>query len=280
VTAVFTLFDSEAAGSAVFTQTEASLPVVGGSLVVELGRTGNLDDSLVDVPVYLEVAVGGAVLSPRATIEAHPLALHAKLADIARLAADVDRLGSLLPENVVGKASLAAAGQAAVHFGNLQGFPAAFADGDQGLVFTPSSQFTLSGSTLGIAAGQVTSGVIKDGAVGSAEIADGAVTSTKIANSAVHASNVVANAVATGDIKNASLTSRVLGDTNATNRITIYEVTNATCAEGVGSLVTASSCAPVDTCAGSFVRDCRNSCVTGSAGSCTNRQVGFLPFAP
>ncbi len=92
----FQMFDDEAAGSKVFEETVASLVVVDGALVHELGASASdpLDDAELGGDLYLSVVVNGTVLEPRVPIRAVPFARLASKAD------DADLVGGLSPENI------------------------------------------------------------------------------------------------------------------------------------------------------------------------------------
>lgn len=285
VSAVFTLFDDATTGNAVFTQSEASLEVVDGALVVELGRAGDLDeDQLGDRTLFLEVVVNGSTLSPRARLDAHPAAHFAHGAEAAPLAHEATQVGTLTNAEAVPFDDLATAGAAPVAYGNLTGFPAAFADGDQGVDFTVSSQFNFSSGTLALATGAIGSAEIQDGAVGSSEIANGAVSGAAIATSAVGSSKLAAGAVQGNNIVNGTLTTRVLGATGATNQRRAYRVDNSNCRDVTGTISFDSACDTVNTgCSAGYARNCSGTCVSTAGGNfptCANTAVGWVVFSP
>lgn len=82
----FQMFDDEEAGTKVFEETVASLVVVDGALVHELGAGASnpLDDAELAGDLYLSVVVNGTVLEPRVPIRAVPFARSS--ADASRLA--------------------------------------------------------------------------------------------------------------------------------------------------------------------------------------------------
>lgn len=75
----FQMFDDETAGTKVFEETVASLVVVDGALVHELGAgaSDSLDDAELAGDLYLAVIVNGTVLEPRVPIRAVPFAANA-----------------------------------------------------------------------------------------------------------------------------------------------------------------------------------------------------------
>lgn len=282
VSAVFTLFDDATAGNAVFTQSEASLEVVDGALVVELGRAGDLDeDQLGDRTLFLEVVVNGSTLSPRARIDAHPAAHFAHGAEAAPLAHEATQVGTLTSAEAVPFDDLATAGAAPVAYGNLAGFPAAFADGDQGLDFTVSSQLNFSSGTLALATGAIGSAEIQDGAVASSDIANGAVTSAKIADGAVGGAQIGTAAVQANNVVNGTITTRVLGATGATNQRRVYRVESSYCDGRRGTLSFQSSCALREIeCRVAEYYSCDGTCVGSPVTQCANTAVGWVVFAP
>ncbi len=72
----FQMFDDEEAGTKVFEETVASLVVVDGALVHELGASASdpLDDAELGGDLYLSVVVNGTVLEPRVPIRSVPFA--------------------------------------------------------------------------------------------------------------------------------------------------------------------------------------------------------------
>src|ERR1043166_2858889 len=76
-TVVFGLFDSATDGNRVYQQTEASLPVSQGQLVVDLGAdpTNPLsDDVLKGGPLFLDIVVNGEEPTPRVPFTSVPFA--------------------------------------------------------------------------------------------------------------------------------------------------------------------------------------------------------------
>lgn len=285
ISAVFTLFDEETAGSAVFSQTEASFEVVGGALVVEIGRAGDLEeDDLGDRTLFLEVSVNGNTLAPRARIEPHPVAYFAHGADHAPLAHAASLVGTLTAAEAVGFEELATTGGASVAYGHLTGFPAGFVDGDQGIDFTPSTQFNFSAGTLALAAASITSAELQDGAVGTSEIAAGAVTSTALATGAVNSAKLAVGAVWDSNIANGAITSRVIGQSGASQQRRAYRIDTAACVEEVGTLTFDDACTPgPGSCSAGYTLNCVGSCVSimgGNFPTCPNTAVGWVVYAP
>ncbi len=78
VDVVIELFTAASGGSAVFTEALSNVLVVGGELVVEVGATQDLDDSvLAHDALFVQVTVDDSVLSPRSPVRAVPFALQA-----------------------------------------------------------------------------------------------------------------------------------------------------------------------------------------------------------
>jgi hypothetical protein len=91
----FRIFDAEAGGTAIWSESHAGVPVSGGIMHASLGSTEALDPSLFDgSALFLEVTVDGDELSPRVALVTVPYAFHAAHADSA------DTLGTLTPDDV------------------------------------------------------------------------------------------------------------------------------------------------------------------------------------
>ena len=79
---VFKLFPTLMAGTEVWTETRNAVPVVEGAVNLDLGASTPLTDTLFDGQVlYLEVTVGGTVLSPRTSVLSVPYALRSNVAN-------------------------------------------------------------------------------------------------------------------------------------------------------------------------------------------------------
>ncbi len=78
---VFKLFPTIVGGSEVWTETRMGVPVADGAVNVELGAITPLTPTLLDGQVlYLEVSVGGTVLTPRTAVLSVPYALRSTVA--------------------------------------------------------------------------------------------------------------------------------------------------------------------------------------------------------
>lgn len=78
---VFKLFPQATGGGETWTEIRTALMVANGSLNVELGAITPLNDSIFDgQALYLEVAVGGTVLSPRTPVLSVPYAMRSTVA--------------------------------------------------------------------------------------------------------------------------------------------------------------------------------------------------------
>jgi hypothetical protein len=176
---VIELFDSAEGGTALFVETFNSLVVVDGDMVVDLGFSTPLDDTVLSVDaLFVQVTVNGQTLAPRSRISSVPFALQAQDAltlsglsaddintSVANLQAQITALQGQLN-------ALASAGGSNVAFANVTGL--AFSGG-----------LTFSGGQATIATSGVTSGHLANAAVTEAKIGTGAITEAKIASGAV-----------------------------------------------------------------------------------------------
>ena len=79
----FALYPSLSGGTAVWTETQPSVPVADGRFAVDLGRVAPLDGVAFDQPYWLEVAVDGTPLTPRTPFTSAPYARRAAAASAA-----------------------------------------------------------------------------------------------------------------------------------------------------------------------------------------------------
>lgn len=195
-TVVATLFDDATAGSVVFSQTETSLVVVDGELILDLGDDpGNVlgDDALVGGTLFLAITVDGEELSPRVPLTSVPYARRAAVAEEAVSVGGLDAndIANLYTSGAgltkVGtEFSLANGGVSTQHLA-----PGAV---------TSSTLAAGAVTSTALAAGAVTGASILDGSVGGADLANGAVTSAKIATAAVTIAAIADGAVVTSKI--------------------------------------------------------------------------------
>jgi trimeric autotransporter adhesin len=83
VEATFKLYDAENAGSEVWSESEMTIDVVGGSFTTQLGASVSLVNVFDGAPYWLEVSINGETLSPRTPVESVPYALRANRANDA-----------------------------------------------------------------------------------------------------------------------------------------------------------------------------------------------------
>lgn len=82
----FQIFDDPTAGSELFSESVASLVVVDGALIYELGSSPSdplLDAELGDNELFLQVTVNGTTLEPRVPLRSVPFAIEARHASEA-----------------------------------------------------------------------------------------------------------------------------------------------------------------------------------------------------
>ncbi len=108
-TLTFRLYDAEAGGNTLWTETQDNVEVTNGLFSVQLGRIEPLTDLPFDQPYFLSIATGDDTvteLTPRLPLTATPYALHAeRLAESALEAGDnvtITREGNVLRITAVG----------------------------------------------------------------------------------------------------------------------------------------------------------------------------------
>ena len=174
--AVFELFDAATAGTRLFTQTEPSLAVSGGELVVDLGNDPQnpLDDTLLaSHPLFLSITVNGETLAPRVPFTSVPFARRAAKCE------EADSVGGLSADDI----------------SNL---------------YTAGAGLTKSGTQFSLASNAVSSENIVDGSVSAADLAAGSVTSTALAAGSVNGNALAAGAVTTSSIAAGAVTASAL----------------------------------------------------------------------
>ena len=208
VSATFQLFAASTGGTELWSENAASIVVIGGDLVHDLGSIEPLDDTvLAGGNLFLQVIINGDVLEPRAAIRAVPFALLAKNAEVAARAVfadSADRLGGQSPSSfqftagangglaLAGTAfSIAQNGVTADHIAaaavSLEKMAANSVDG---------SKIVDGGVSLAkMAADSVDGSKIVDGAVSLAKMAANSVDGSKIVNGALSLAKMAANSV-------------------------------------------------------------------------------------
>lgn len=195
ISAVFSLYDDEAAGAELWSESWSSVPVVDGAFVLDLGASaGNpLGADVLDGRVlWLEVSVNGQTLSPRTPLYAAPYAVRATVADA---------VDGFLPEEHPTFDDLAGA-RAQVAWATLTEVPAGLADGDDDTHYSAGEGLSLAGTVLSL----------EDGAVSEAKLADGAVTGAKVAARAITAWHLAAGSVSGAALTDGSVSSAKIVD--------------------------------------------------------------------
>jgi hypothetical protein len=195
-TAVFELFDAASDGNRVFAQTEASLAVTGGDLVVDLGSDASnplTDDLLASGQLFLQITVNGESLSPRVPFTSVPFARRAKVAE------EASTLAGLLPDDI---ANLVQAGPGLASAAHV------FSIADQGVTNAKIADGAVGATKL--ADGSVSSTKIQANAVGTNSILDGAISTAKLGVAAVTGTKIAAQTILNGNLANGSVDGRVL----------------------------------------------------------------------
>lgn len=223
---IFSLYDTEAGGTALWTETQSVDVGDNGLFSVTLGEVTPIDGLDFTETYYLEVGVEGETMTPR---EALSSVGYAKMADAAIIASNSDLLdgmdssdfaeadhshdGRYYTETELNTSDGSGPNTGAnrVHWDILTGMPAGFADGVDNTGGDGDITGVIAGNgltgggmsgdvTLGIAANGVGSNEIATGAVGADEIATNGVGSAEIATNAVGSDEIAAGAVGSSEI--------------------------------------------------------------------------------
>jgi hypothetical protein len=255
----FSLHAEPSGGAALF---EENLPVVvaDGFFVVELGLQGGLDFEVLPARTYLQVTIDGStprVLLPRQPVGGHARAASADVVATAPDAVTADRVGGLAIGDTVALTELTTPGSIAVPFSAVQGFPAAFADGDQGLVVTAASAplvFDAGSGALSLSAINATT-QLATAAITADKIAANSIPDAAFAADAVTATHLAAGAI----VGPADVTDGTLNHTKFASPVAVYRVTSTQCfIEDVG-LITLD-----------------NDCFVDIQGNANNTLIGYL----
>ncbi len=246
VSATFQLFATRTGGTELWSENAASIVVIGGDLVHDLGSIEPLDDTvLARDDLFLQVTINGDVLEPRAAIRAVPFALLAKNAEVAAravVADSADRLGGQSPSSFQFTAGanggLALAGTAfsiapngvtadriAAAAVSLAKMAANSVDGskivDGAVSLAKMAANSVDGSK--IVDGAVSLAKLASNSVDSSKIVDGVVSLVKLASNSVDSSKIVDGSVANADIQGGAITSVKLA-TGAVGSTQIFDL--------------------------------------------------------
>jgi hypothetical protein len=270
VAAVFTVTTST--GVVLDTQIENALVVVDGDFVVDLLVPETSD------PLFLRVTINSVVLDPPAPLpQGWPRAFSADNA----LASDVaDEARAIGPLTTVMSTQRLGSGAIEVPLIRITGFPAAFADGDQGLAFAAGTTIDFSNGTIGIKAASLP-GTAFGGVPQVADLADGTITTSDLGDGDVNSSDFPALPIT--KIAPKTLTGRNIGD----RTVTLFEVVEVGCGF-VGDVVTSTTCtftgsACTPAGGGTGHRPCAalnqpTACFVGTSSQCPNPIAGVLVF--
>jgi hypothetical protein len=96
VNVVFSLFNQATNGTVMWTETRSNLLATNGLVYADLGALTTLDESvLLNAPLFLEISVGGEILTPRLPLQSVPYSIRSEVANSA------DTLGTIAPGDVV-----------------------------------------------------------------------------------------------------------------------------------------------------------------------------------
>lgn len=251
-----------------------SFDVTDGNLIVDL--LVNDSDAL-----ELDVIVDGDSLGSQTLRTSWPFALYAERADVADVAESADRVGDVTDPLTL--ADLATPGALGIPLANVSDFPAAFADGDQGLAFTPdAATFAFVDGVLSLKDGSLTAAQV--GSMNPSDLVPGAITGPKIAD----------NTLTANDFAEGLPLSKVAPDTfvsghfgAASTQTVLFSVTEAGCREPFRSVTTSPTCTYDNTgscsvrqgnltLSGAFT--CTGFCSVLSTSECPNTRLGVLVF--
>lgn len=243
--------------------TEASLEVVDGDFVVELEIPAGFDG------LTQTIIINGNDFGEEPLGVEWPIAAAADLADLADVALTTDDINGVVP---IADGDLAA-GSVPVAFANVTGFPADFADGDQGIDFAPTARFSFVGNTIALADGGLQTSQLS-GVLATADFASGAIGTADIADATI--TNADFGSIPVAAIANATLNASHFSA--AQNRTTLFTITNTFCANR-NQLTAATTCPAIDDCPlGAERRDCNGTCGNIVNANCLNTPVGDLVF--
>jgi hypothetical protein len=228
--------------------------------------------------------VNGSRLEPNLPLSlTWPSAAFANEVDVADLAEEADAVGAV--RTVLSRDALAS--EVRVPFAVLTGFPAPFADGDQGLAFAPGTTIDLTAGTIGIKAASLPGTALGVSPV-VADLADSTVATADLQNGGVTAADLAGLPLT--KVANGTLTSRHFG----TAGVSLFEVTEPNCrSEFVGHIVEDENCTFTGTTACTIVIGAGNTatghrpcaaanqpteCFLGSTSPCPNTPAGVLVF--
>lgn len=209
----FRLFDAAVDGTQVWAETQGAT-AVQGLVLVELGLDTPLSETIFDgSALFLEVAIGGTPLSPRAPIGTVPYAFAANHADSATYAetasqaGDSDQLGGFAASDWQRRVT-------GTCFTSDQPFVRSIStDGTVTCgTYNAGSGLSRSNTTLSLASLGVTSSHLANGAVTSSKLSNFSVSSDKILNGAVTTPTIADGAVTTAKIADAAVTGVKLAD--------------------------------------------------------------------
>ncbi len=206
----FQIFDASVAGTQLWTETVASLLIIGGDLVHDLGSVSPLDDTVLSRDaVFLQVSINGETVEPRAAIRAVPFALRSRFAEAAQQAANATNAQQLNGQPASAFTFSAANG------GGLEANSNAFSIASGGITTAMIGNSQVTAAKLGASA--VVENTIGASAVTNSKIADNAITNAKIASGAVNSASIADGSVTGTDIANGTITSDDLGSSSVTN---------------------------------------------------------------
>lgn len=248
---------------------DPSFLVIDGNFVVELELPTPAAGEATGVWTA-DIIINGADFGEEPLVVEWPRAVVADVAEVAAVAASADAIDGAVP---LALASLGSGG-VPVAIENVVGFPAAFADGDQGIDVTSTARVSFANDSATLVNGSITTAQLS-GTLAAGDFQNGSIATVDLAADAIDSptditGNLSLSSIAPDAIKAVHLSA-------SQNRTTLFNVSNSLCS-GAGTLTTLSTCQTVDTCAGASVRDCNGTCAVVAVTACANTAVGDLVF--
>lgn len=248
----------------------ADVAVTDGLFEVELDLVAVAPALASGTEVSIDVELEGVTASAR--LGATFAVRSAPHVDGARSAASADSLGSIGPDELIQRDTVASA-PLRIAFANLVGVPAGIRDGvDAGNIDSVGAGLQVTGGALRVTS--VTSWT--DGTVPTSALVNGSFTAASIGG-------LVASNVADNTLTGADFSTSAIGASDVAGTLATVFAQNIACDSVEGGITTQSSCTRRSCASGAGRVTCGTStCQQPSSGSttCSNASLGKLLFAP
>lgn len=274
-----TVMLTDGGGAPLLEHESTGVEVVGGDFLLTDLDLGALSDAQWSSPITLMVSAAGLSSAPQPFPRA-PMAVLARQAEEAALAAQATALGGLAPDLYARRSALAVSSAVGIPFGNVAGVPAGIADGvDQGPLTSNTGTLRVDGGgVLRVQSGAATPAVLAAGAVGGSALGANAVTSGALQSSAVSHAKLAAATLVDADFGADSVGTGPLAGVE----VSAYEVTAVGCRLPVGALSNSATCEKDNSgCSSGQRQDCTTGTCGSSGGStCANVYAGLILATP